>query len=184
MELLNLLPRANIFNNCHFPNSQIKVHLHPLDSSLRCCFSILSFSLILRTMSWKTCAGFDISKNYKEDRFNRLEVTHPLDIFVQLRRRLDEGNVRSWVDGRGRLPPRFCLLRQPRLRPQRPIETVAERSGQLLAGLRAHLPLPFVAEVDFGTDDGHRGTFVGAILDILRKNSTCTWIQVCKFVHR
>ena len=113
-------------------------------------------------MSWKTCAGFDMSKNYKDS-----TRTHPLDIFVQLRRRLDVGNVRSRVED-GRLPPRFGLLRQPRLRPQRPIETVAELSGQLLAGLRAHLPLPFVAEVDFGADDGHRGTFVGAILDILR----------------
>ena len=103
-----------------------------------------------------------MSKNYKDS-----TRTHPLDVFVQLCRRLDVGNVRSRVDD-GRLPPRFGLLRQPRLRPQRPVETVAELGSQLIARFRAHLPLPFLAEIEFGTDDGDRRTFLGGILNILR----------------
>ena len=91
--------------------------------------------------------------------------THPLDILVHLCRRLGVGNVRSEIDGR--LPLLFGFLRQLRLRPQRPVETVAELGSQLIARLRAHLPLSFFAEIEFGTDDGDRRTLLGGILNIL-----------------
>ena len=91
--------------------------------------------------------------------------THPLHVLVRLGRRLEVSDVGPRVDGLRLL----CLLRQLRLRLEGLlIETVGELGGQLLAGFRAHLPLPLVvAEVDFGPDDGDRGTVIGGILNIL-----------------